>query len=148
MPSVTRRSFLAFSALAPFALRSAQASAGKYPVGLELYSVREALDKDPEATVRAVAKMGYECVEFYGPYFSWTEAQTKQMRKVMDDAGIRCYSTHNDEPNLLPENINRARDMNAILGSRYLICAHADPKGNDGWKAIADELNAAADKLE
>ena len=39
--------------------------------------------------MRAVANMGYECVEFYGPYFSWTEAQTKQMRKVMDEVGIR-----------------------------------------------------------
>ena len=147
MSALTRRSFLEMTTIAPFAL-SLSATNTKYPVGLELYSVREALDKDPEATVRAVAKMGYECVEFYGPYFSWTEAQTKQMRKVMDDAGIRCYSTHNDEPNLQPENINRARDMNAILGSRYLICAHADPKGNDGWKAIADELNAAAETLE
>ena len=147
MPHLTRRSFLALTTVVPFALR-ASATDSKYPVGLELYSVREALDKDPEGTVRAVAKMGYDCVEFYGPYFSWTEAQTKQMRKVMDDAGIRCYSTHNDEPNLLPENINRARDMNAILGSRYLICAHADPKGDDGWKAIADELNAAAETLE
>ena len=144
---LTRRSFLALTTIAPLALRTS-ASASKHPVGLELYSVREALDKDPEGTVRAVAKMGYECVEFYGPYFNWTEAQTKQMRKVMDDAGIRCYSTHNDEPNLLPENINRARDMNAILGSRYLICAHADPKGNDGWKTIADKLNAAAEILE
>src|SRR5690348_4863562 len=99
MPDPTRRSFLAFSAATPLAIRT-YAATTKYPVGLELYSVREALDKDPEGTLRAVAKMGYECVEFYGPYFSWTEAQTKQMRKVMDDAGIRCYSTHNDEPNL------------------------------------------------
>jgi sugar phosphate isomerase/epimerase len=147
MLHLTRRSFLALTTVAPLAIR-ASATDSKYTVGLELYSVREALDKDPEGTVRAVAKMGYNCVEFYGPYFAWTETQTKQMRKVMDDVGIRCYSTHNDEPNLLPENISRARDMNAILGSRYLICAHADPKGNDGWKAIADELNAAAEKLE
>jgi len=148
MPDLTRRSFLTLTAIAPFAIRAAAAGSSKIPVGLELYSVREALDKDPEVTVRAVAKMGYDCVEFYGPYFSWTEAQTKQMRNVMDEVGIHCYSTHNDEPNLLPENINRARDMNALLGSKYVICAHAEPKGNDGWKAIADELNAAADKLE
>jgi sugar phosphate isomerase/epimerase len=146
MPKLTRRTFLALSAMTPLAYRAQAAT--KIPVGLELYSVREALDRDPEGTVRAVAKMGYDCVEFYGPYFSWTEAQTKQMRKVMDDVGIRCYSTHNDEPNLLPENISRARDMNVILGSKYVICAHAEPKGNDGWKTIADELNAAADKLE
>ena len=142
---LTRRSFLALSVVAPFSLRAAGNS--QIPVGLELYSVRETLAKDPESTVRAVAKMGYQCVEFYGPYFEWTEAQTKQMRHLLDELGIRCYSTHNDEANLLPDNLGRARDMNMILGSKYVICAHADPKGNDGWKAVADELNAADDKL-
>lgn len=146
MSDITRRTFLTLAAMAPFSFRAGAAS--KIPVGLELYSVRAALDKDPEGTVRAVAKMGYECVEFYGPYFSWTESQTKQMRKVLDEVGLKCYSTHNDEENLLPANISRARDMNMILGSRYVVCAHAEPKGNEGWKAVADELNAAAEKLE
>ena len=91
--------------------------------------------------------MGYECVEFYGPYFQWTEAQTKQMRKVLNDIGIRCYSTHNDEENFLPSNLSRARDMNMILGSHYVVCAHAEPKGNDGWKAVAEMLNAAEEKF-
>ena len=40
--------------------------------------------------------MGYQAVEFYAPYFEWTDTQAKQMRKLMDDLGIRCYSTHND----------------------------------------------------
>src|SRR5260370_34098486 len=39
--------------------------------------------------------------------------------------------------------------MNLILGSKYLVMASAQPKpGMDGWKAIADSLNAAADQLE
>jgi len=37
------------------------------PIGLELYSVREDLKKDLLGTVRGVAKLGYECVEFYAP---------------------------------------------------------------------------------
>ncbi len=61
---------------------------GKIPVGLELYSVREELKRDAEGTVRAVAKMGYQCAEFYAPYFDWTESQTKQIRKVLDESGI------------------------------------------------------------
>ena len=112
--TLSRRSFLTFSAMLPLAL-SVRASTS-IPVGLELYSVRDALKKDPEATVRAVAEMGYQCVEFYAPYFEWTESQTKQIRKLLDDLGVRCYSTHNDSSYLSAEKISRARDMNLILG--------------------------------
>jgi sugar phosphate isomerase/epimerase len=145
--TLSRRSFLAFSAMLPWAV-SARA-AKSIPLGLELYSVREELKKDPEATVRAVAQMGYQGVEFYAPYFEWSESQTKQMRKLLDDLGIRCFSTHNDSSYLSPEKIGRARDMNLILGSKYVVMASADPKpGPDGWKAVADALNLAGDQLE
>jgi sugar phosphate isomerase/epimerase len=146
--TLSRRSFLALSAMLPWALQ-ARAASSSLPIGLELYSVREALKQDLEGTVRAVAQLGYQCVEFYAPYFDWTEAQTKQMRKLMDDLGIRCYSTHNDEKYFSAENINRARDMNLILGAKYLVMAYSEPKsGLDGWKALADELNGAAEMLE
>jgi sugar phosphate isomerase/epimerase len=146
---LSRRSFLAMAATLPWAFKSALAASGVIPVGLELYSVREALKKDPEGTVRAVAAMGYEAVEFYAPYFEWTEPQAKQMRKLMDELGIRCYSTHNDQDYLTPKNIPRTRDLNLILGSKYVVLAWSDPKtGVDGWKALADELNSAAEQLE
>ena len=150
MPPIafSRRSFLAMSAGLPWALKSV-ASSNSIPVGLELYSVRDALKQDPEGTVRNVAQMGYQAVEFYAPYFEWTEAQAKQMRKLMDDLGIRCYSTHNDADYFLPKNIHRVRDLNLILGCKYVVLAWTDPKtGIDGWKAVADALNSAADTLE
>ncbi len=150
--NLSRRSFLTMSAALPWAFRSAAfgpAASKTIPVGLELYSVREELKKDPEVAVRAVAKMGYQDVEFYAPYFEWTEPQVKSMRKVMDDLGIHCYSTHNDEDYFSAKNIERARDFNKILGSRYMVLAWSDPKPDlDGWKALADRLNEAATKLE
>ena len=73
--------------------------------------MRDSLQKDPEATVRAVAKMGYQCVEFYAPYFEWTDAQAKHMRGVLDELGIHCYSTHNDEEFFTGKKIERARDL-------------------------------------
>ena len=146
--SLTRRSFFALSAALPWALK-ASASSSAIPVGLELYSVREGLKKDLEGTVRAVGKMGYQCVEFYAPYFDWSETQTKQMRKLLDGIGVRCYSTHNEEKFFSPENINRARDMNLILGTKYMVQSWSDPKTSiDAWKAVADNLNRAADTLE
>ena len=146
--TVSRRTFLAISATLPFALRTRAASS--IPVGLELYSVRKELQRDPQATVRAVAKMGYQCVEFYAPYFQWSEDETKQMRKLLDDLGIRCFSTHNDSSYMNAENIAKARDRNLILGCKYVVVAssHPQPTALDGWKAVADELNAAAEKLD
>src|SRR6202158_4275820 len=144
---LSRRSFLAFSAMLPWAL-SPRARAS-IPVGLELYSVRNELKKDPEATVRAVAQMGFQGVEFYAPYFEWSDTQTKEMRKLLDDLGIRCFSTHNDSSYLGKEKIGRARDMNLILGSKYVVLAWSDPKpGLDGWKQVADSLNFVSDQLE
>ena len=146
--SLTRRSFLALSAALPWALK-AHAASSSIPIGLELYSVRDALKQDPEGTVRAVAQMGYQCVEFYAPYLEWSDAQAKQMRKLMDDLGVRCYSTHNDEDYFGADKIGRARDLNKILGAKYMVMAYTEPKGGiDGWKAIADKLNTAAQQLE
>ena len=145
MSTMSRRSFIALSAALPWAF--AAPSSKSLPIGLELYSVREELKKDPEGTVKAVGKMGYQCVEFYGPYFEQTEAETKQMRKLLDDLGVKCFSTHNDADYLKPQNIQRTADMNHILGSKYVVVA-SDQPGPQGWTSVADALNAAADKLE
>ncbi len=143
----TRRSFLALSAMLPWSLRAFAASS--IPVGLELYSVRNALKDDPTGTVRAVAQMGYQVVEFYAPYFDWTEPQTKDMKKLLDDLGIRCLSTHNSSSYFTAENLKKARDMNLILGSRYIVMSSSQPKpGLNGWKELADTLNSTADQLE
>src|SRR5690349_12827265 len=112
--AVSRRSFLAASAALPSAL--AAATNKKIPVGLELYSVRDELAKDLMGTVRAVAKMGYEVVEFYAPYFSWTLDRAKEVRKLMDDSGIKCNSTHNDMVSFTPEGQHKAIELNHILG--------------------------------
>src|ERR1700683_1579430 len=70
-------------------------SARRIPIGLELYSVRNELKKDPMGTVRAVGKMGYQVVEFYAPYFQWTAVYAQSMLKHMNDNWMRCFSTHN-----------------------------------------------------
>jgi sugar phosphate isomerase/epimerase len=144
--SISRRSFLAAAAATPLALAT---PAGKnIPVGIELYSVRDEMTKDTLATVRAIAKMGYEVVEFYGPYYSWTPDLIKDLRKLMDETGIRCNSTHNDARNFRPENIQKAIDYNKTLGAKYVVMASS---GNvttlDGWKGVGDALTSAMEKL-
>ena len=143
----SRRSFLAATALAPFALTAAGRK--QVPVGLELYSVRTELEKDLPGTLDAVAKMGYECVEFYAPYYDWTPEYAKQVRKQLDTLKLRCYSTHNELKSFKPDGIERAIDLNRALDARYVVMAHSDEiKDIEGWKRIIDMLNTANDTLK
>ena len=52
----------------------------RIPIGLQLYSVRHDCQKDLPGTVEAVAKMGYQGVEFAGYY----DYSAKDIRKMLD----------------------------------------------------------------
>ena len=147
---LSRRSFVAATTAATATLTAAPFAWAKphVPVGLELYSVRDELAKDLTATVRAVAKMGYEDVEFYSPYYSWTLEKAKEVKKLLDDLGIKCRSTHNPINALKPDGIDKAIELNQAIGAKYIVLASAGkPKGIDGWKGVAGVLAEAADKL-
>jgi len=136
-------------AVLPFAASAAWNGARDVPVGLELYSVRGELAKDLIGTVAAIARLGYQVVEFYAPYFDWTPETAKSVRKVMDDGGLKCHSTHNDGPSFTPEGLRKAIELNQILGSTYLIMASAPRVTTvDGWNALGDELTALSEKLK
>ncbi len=143
--TLSRRSFLGFLAAVPLGAGTLAAARSKHiPVGLELYSVRDDLKKDLSGTVKRVAQMGYQCVEFYAPYYEWTPSEAKQIRKQMDGLGIRCYSTHNGIKSFSPDGIGKAMELNHILGARYIVLASPGPVPTlDGWKRVAETLNQA-----
>ena len=145
---LSRRVFLSMTAAAPFALSGALKGAQKkLPVGLELYSVRGELGKDLLGTVAAVAKMGYQIVEFYSPYMQWTPERAKEVRKVLDDNGLKCLSTHNDAKSLAPDLMPKAIELNRIIGSKNIIIASASAKTIDDWKGFAAQLTQASEQL-
>jgi sugar phosphate isomerase/epimerase len=120
----------------------------KVPIGIELYSVRGELMKDLNATVTGVAKMGYQVVEFYSPYFKWTVEQAKDVRKLLDGLGVKCLSTHNGADSINAENLPRAIELNQLIGSKAIILASPGKIASaDGWKTLADRMSAAAEKL-
>lgn len=151
--TISRRSFLTFAATAAVALTVPPAfsrlARKRMPVGIELYSVRDVLAKDLPGTVRAVAKMGYEVVEFFAPYYQWTTEYAKEVRKLLDESGIRCLSTHNSANVFTAEGIEKAIELNQIIGSKSIIMASAGKvEGIDGWKGVAERLTQTAEKLK
>jgi sugar phosphate isomerase/epimerase len=135
---------LALAAAAPLA-----AKMKNIPVGLELYSVRKELAADLFGTVKAVAQMGYQGVEFYSPYFSWTVEYAKDVRKLLDDLGIKCFSTHNGPNAFSGDGLAKAVELNTILGSRFVVMASAGRVTTlDGWKLVAETLSKSVDTFK
>lgn len=121
----------------------------RVPIGLELYSVRDMLAKDLMGTVREVAKQGYEVVEFYSPYQSWTVEYAKDVRKLLDELKIKCLSTHNGRNALTGDGLKKAIELNQILGSKTIVTASPGRvQTQDDWKKLADELTAASQALK
>ncbi len=143
---MNRRTFLTQAAAASALLT---AKGKKIPIGLELYSVRQELTKDDVGTVKAVGKLGYDAVEFYSPYTGWSVAKAKEMRKILDDLGIKCLSTHNSAGTYAADKIEHAMELNTILGSKLIVMASAGRvEGLAGWKGVAEQLNAGAEKMK
>ncbi len=133
-------------AAAPLALAR---DSTKIPIGLELFSVREDLKKDPMATLQGVAKAGYDCVEFFAPYYEWTPEYAKQVRKQLDDSGLKCYSTHNARTSFALDGLPKAVELNKILGTKYIIMANPGKMETlDDYKKIAEVLNQANDHIK
>lgn len=147
MPSrLHRRTALSLAALplATLAARKAAGAPGKpVPIGLELYSLKNEERMDMIGTLKAVKEMGYDGVEFWAPYLDWSREQIRDLRLVLDDLGLKCFSTHNRNYYFTPDRLPRAIDYNLLLGSRYVVMAHPGPvegPAHDGWKRVAEIL--------
>ena len=98
----SRRTFLRNSAFglgalafASPALQSLAAVKYKKLVGVQLYSVREDMKKDPQGTLNALAEMGYKYVEHANyinrKFYGW---EAKEFKKRLDDLGMKMPSGH------------------------------------------------------
>jgi sugar phosphate isomerase/epimerase len=155
MGGSSRRDFLKKSGMIAAA---ACAGAGKLaadplpmPIGLQLYSVRDLLPKDFDGTLQKLSEAGFKEVEAAG-YYDKTAVQWKH---AMDQAGLRCVSTHHPLP-LLKQREDELIDYAKAIGLQYMICSspmHRDPEAKgpmtlDDWNWVADEFNRIGGKVK
>lgn len=162
----TRRSFIKSSAfisaglfLAPSLLNNKKKSL----VGLQLYTVRDAMQKNAADTISKIAKIGFTSVE--GATYTGTQnfygMAPKAFAEVLKDNGLIMPSCHY---RLGEEKVNgeivkgtmlhewdKAVDDAAAVGLKYMVCAYLsvdERKGLDHYKYVADQLNIAGEKCK
>jgi len=96
----------------------------KFPVALQLYSVRDALEQDLKGTLAKVKAMGYDGAELAGLYgYSAVE-----MEKMISEAGLKLMSAHVPVDELLKDEV---LDDYAAAGLKYIAIPWMEVADND-----------------
>jgi len=145
---VHRRTFVhalgASLATGPWAPRVVRPARRLNRIGLELYSVRDAMRRDPERTLAAVRAIGYTDVELLWSLGNFGRT-TEQVRGALDKEGLRAPSAH-VSPAVLLVGWERSLAIAQRLGHEYLIVPSFTPdtaRSLDDWREWADRFNAA-----
>lgn len=113
------------------------------PIGLQLYSVRHDLEKDVYGTLKSVAAMGYEGVEFAGA----PKQSAAVLRAILDEVGLVCCGWHTPYNLVQDDRIDETIAYNKIVGNRRIIIPGAPAKSRQDWLNLAHFFNRLADRL-
>jgi sugar phosphate isomerase/epimerase len=161
----TRRSFLKASSLlsAGFLIAPRNIKDTKPTIGLQLYTVRDQMDKDAEGTLAKVAAVGYNSVE--GATYTGSEKfygmSPGEFKKVLKKYGLMVPSSHyrlgedKEKGEMVKGTIlhdwDRAVDDAAEVGIKYMVCAYLSEteRGDlDHYKKIVEDLNKAGERCK
>jgi sugar phosphate isomerase/epimerase len=153
---ITRRDFLGAAALGAAAVAipasaeslvpSPRSFLSPQPIGLQLYTVRDLMEKDVEYTLRQVAGVGYKEVEFAGLFGK----DPKTIVKWMGKYGLKSPSSHIPLERL-KANLQGVVDECQALGNQFVVCPWIDAsirKSADDWRRIAADLNKIGDSMQ
>jgi len=144
MASYSRRGFLqatglfaAGSLLSKNMLASSPAKLKEF--GLQLYTLRDDLPKDPKAVLKQVASYGYKQLEsFEGGQGMFWGMSPAEFKTYVGDLGMKIISSHCD----INKDFEKKAADAASIGMKYLICPWVGPqKSIDDFKKIADTFN-------
>ncbi|MGI6772503.1 MAG: sugar phosphate isomerase/epimerase [Clostridiales bacterium] len=107
------------------------------PVAIQLYTLRDEMEKDVRGTLEKVKEFGYDGVEFAG-LFGYSAAD---MKKMLDEIGLKAVSAHVALKELLPDMKNVIATYKEI-GCEYIAIPYLPgdrrPEAGDFDSTIAD----------
>ena len=117
----------------------------KFGVGVQLYSVRNAMAEDFEGTLRKIKEMGYEYVEFAGYYGRSAE----QIKALLDELGLKCVSVH-QSLDFFDGDAKAGIDFLKTFGTKYSVIPWYGKEalaGTDKWEESLARFNQIADVM-
>lgn len=107
--------------------------------GLQLYTLRDDLPKDPKGILKQVAGFGYKQIEGYeGPQGLWWNMGSKDFKKYIDDLGLNMVASHCDTKKDFERKAAEAKEV----GLKYLIEPYLGAqKTLDEYKKHAERFN-------
>ena len=129
----TRRDFfkisaagmLGMAAFGPLACTSAGTSGTKkYGVGIQLYTIRDAMAADVPGSLQKVSDLGYKNLELAdyanGKFYGYAP---KEFKKLVNDMGMEIVSSHAgvEATGITRENAQKMADDHAELGVEYVV---------------------------
>jgi sugar phosphate isomerase/epimerase len=113
-------------------------------IGLQLYTVRDLLSVDFEGTMREIARLGYQEVEFAGVL----GPNLKQTRNLLGQLGLRAPSLHIDYDSLR-KNAAASFETATALAAKFVVCPWLDQSERqtvDDWKRVCESLNSIGER--
>lgn len=111
------------------------------PVGLQLYTVREELEKDFAGTLEKVAEIGYKGVEFAG-YGGFSSIKLK---KLLDKLGLKAAGSHIGYKEIV-NNIDEVIEYNLEIENKFIVCPYMEFESRKDFIRVAEKLNKAGEK--
>ena len=112
----------------------------KIQIGLQLFTLREAMAQDFEGTLREVAKIGYEGVEFY----TYGGFSSEKLKALLQELGLKAIGTHIQLSDL-KDNLTREIEYLKVIGAKYAICPWLpeDVRDAESWLSHFETLSVA-----
>jgi len=127
-------------------------------LGVQLYSVRDDMEKDPAGTLKLVAGAGYKYVEHagYGNRKFYGQYSAADFKKLLDDLGLQMKSGHtymgrehwDESKNDFTDKWKQTVEDAAIVGQAYVISPGLDEsyrKNMDGLKRYMGVFNKSGE---
>lgn len=107
--------------------------------GLQLYTLRDDLPKNPKLILKQVSSFGYTQIEGYeGPSGLFWGMSNKDFKKYTKELGLDFISSHCD----INKDFEKKAAQAGEIGMKYLICPYLGAqKSMDDYKKAADKFN-------
>lgn len=109
----------------------------KFPIAIQLYSVRDDMAADFEGTLKKVKALGYDAVEFAGLYGK----SAAEVKKLCEEIGLVPLSAH--VPFIDMMNDLSLLDVYAEIGCKFIVIPYLTEEYRPGNEKFADVIEGA-----